>query len=97
MTFILIGNKPEKDDLQLANRAWRPIAAEIARSKLIDGERCETIAFHLCTKVDALEAKRISDHLRQMLKSGELPTSIDPDAAHLVVDFAGSSDGFEVC
>jgi len=97
MTFISTGNKPDMNDLQLANQVWRPIAAEIVRSKLIDGERSETIAFHLCTKVKASEAKRISEHLCQLLKCDELPKSIDRDAAHLVVDFTGSSHGFEIC
>ena len=97
MTFILTDDQPDKDDLVLANRAWRPIAAEIARSDLIDDDRSESIAFHLCTKVDALEAKRISNHLKNLLRRGDLPSSIDPETARWVVDFAGSSDGFEVC
>jgi len=97
MTFILTDDKPERDDLQLANHAWRPIAAEIARSKIIDTERSKTIAFNLCTKVKASEARQISEHLRQLLESDGLPESIDPDAARLVVGFAGSSYGFEVC
>ena len=97
MTFILTDDKPDTSDLQLANRDWRPIAAEVARSELIASERTETIALHLCTKVSASEAKRISEHLRQLLESDELPKSIDPGAAQLVVDFTGSSHGFEIC
>ena len=97
MTFVLTDEKPDTDDLQLANRDWRPIAAEIARSGLIDSERSETIAFHLCTKVSEPEAKRISEHLRQLLESDDLPVSIDPGAAQLVINFSGSSHGFEIC
>jgi len=97
MTFILIDDNPEKDALVLANRHWRLIADEVVRSQLIEGQRAETIAIHVCTKVKALEATAISEHLRQLLKRDGLPKSIDPNAAQLVVDFASSSDGFEVC
>ena len=97
MTFILTDIVREENNLQFANRTWRPIAAEIARSKLIDDERAEKIGFHLCTEVKASEAKQISEHLKILLKNGELPSSISPDAALLVADFASSSHGFEVC
>ena len=97
MTFILIDRATDSNDLQIANRVWRPIAAEIARSNLIDSKRSETIAFHLCTKVNDAEAKRISRHLFLLLKNDTLPDTIDPVAARQVADFAGSSQGFEVC
>jgi len=97
MTFILVDDRPDKDDLQLANRLWRPIAADIGRSGIMLDERSEKIAFHLCTKVTAFEAKRISHYLRQRLESGNLPISVDLHAVRLVIAFAASSDGFEVC
>ena len=97
MTFILIDLVNSTNDLQLANRSWRPVAAEIKRSGAVTGKRADTLEHHLCTEIDVSEAKKIAKHLSQLIRAGTLPQDLDEETARRVADFASTSSGFEVC
>ncbi|WP_139212401.1 hypothetical protein [Jannaschia pohangensis] len=97
MTFILISLKDGLHDLQLRNIVWRPVASEIVRAEIVDGERGQMLAYHLCTQVTAPEAAAICEHLTRLVNNNALPKDIDEETAKLVATFAASSSGFEVC
>ena len=97
MTFILVDLAEKQNDLQLPNRDWRWVAAEINRRGFVSAPRAETLASHLSTAVYPTEAEVIAGHLTGLLQSGTLPKGIAPDTISKVVNFLTESSGFEIC
>jgi hypothetical protein len=96
MTFILTSMENSCLDLQIRNIVWRPIASEIVRAGIIDGERGQTLAYHLGTQVTSSEAAAICEHLTRLVNANALPNDIDNETAEIMANFAASSSGFEV-
>ena len=97
MTFILIDISDSSNDLQLANRIWRPVASEIVRASIIVDRRAQLLEHHLCVTVSSSEAVAISEHLSMLIRTDSLPDDVEKKTAEAVSRFAASSSGFEVC
>jgi len=83
MTFILIAKNDDTADLQMQNVLWRPIAGEIKRCDLVEGERhavaysraprgCDSYSAGFASKFPTVKGCQVRCDARQSIPSSSI-------------------------